>query len=234
MIRLKQIDVFYGKSQALHRVSLSVGAGEIVALIGANGAGKTTVLKAISGLIPWAEGEVLFKEQSLKGLKPEEIAQQGISHVPERGGIFGKMTVMENLEMGTVARPDRRDLKERFEKVFHLFPILKDRGNQLGGQLSGGERQMLAIGRAMMSSPALYLFDEPTLGLSPLMVGEIARITREISDQGGTILLVEQNARMALDVARRGYVLEIGRIFREGPSLDLMQDEQVKKAYLGV
>jgi branched-chain amino acid transport system ATP-binding protein len=231
---LKQIDVFYGKSQALHRVSLSVGAGEIVALIGANGAGKTTVLKAISGLIPWAEGEVLFKEQSLKGLKPEEIAQQGISHVPERGGIFGKMTVMENLEMGTVARPDRRDLKERFEKVFHLFPILKDRGNQLGGQLSGGERQMLAIGRAMMSSPALYLFDEPTLGLSPLMVGEIARITREISDQGGTILLVEQNARMALDVARRGYVLEIGRIFREGPSLDLMQDEQVKKAYLGV
>ena len=234
MIRLKQIDVFYGKSQALHRVSLSVGAGEIVALIGANGAGKTTVLKAISGLIPWAEGEVLFKEQSLKGLKPEEIAQQGISHVPERGGIFGKMTVMENLEMGTVARPDRRDLKEKFEKVFHLFPILKDRGNQLGGQLSGGERQMLAIGRAMMSSPALYLFDEPTLGLSPLMVGEIARITREISDQGGTILLVEQNARMALDVARRGYVLEIGRIFREGPSLDLMQDEQVKKAYLGV
>jgi len=234
LIRLKQIDVFYGKSQALHRVSLSVGAGEIVALIGANGAGKTTVLKAISGLIPWAEGEVLFKEQSLKGLKPEEIAQQGISHVPERGGIFGKMTVMENLEMGTVARPDRRDLKEKFEKVFHLFPILKDRGNQLGGQLSGGERQMLAIGRAMMSSPALYLFDEPTLGLSPLMVGEIARITREISDQGGTILLVEQNARMALDVARRGYVLEIGRIFREGPSLDLMQDEQVKKAYLGV
>jgi len=234
LIRLKQIDVFYGKSQALHRVSLSVGAGEIVALIGANGAGKTTVLKAISGLIPWAEGEVLFKEQSLKGLKPEEIAQQGVSHVPERGGIFGKMTVMENLEMGTVARPDRRDLKERFEKVFHLFPILKDRGNQLGGQLSGGERQMLAIGRAMMSSPALYLFDEPTLGLSPLMVGEIARITREISDQGGTILLVEQNARMALDVARRGYVLEIGRIFREGPSLDLMQDEQVKKAYLGV
>jgi branched-chain amino acid transport system ATP-binding protein len=234
LIRLKQIDVFYGKSQALHRVSLSIGAGEIVALIGANGAGKTTVLKAISGLIPWAEGEVLFKEQSLKGLKPEEIAQQGISHVPERGGIFGKMTVMENLEMGTVARPDRRDLKERFEKVFHLFPILKDRGNQLGGQLSGGERQMLAIGRAMMSSPALYLFDEPTLGLSPLMVGEIARITQEISDQGGTILLVEQNARMALDVARRGYVLEIGRIFREGPSLDLMQDEQVKKAYLGV
>jgi len=234
LIRLKQIDVFYGKSQALHRVSLSVGAGEIVALIGANGAGKTTVLKAISGLIPWAEGEVLFREQSLKGLKPEEIAQQGISHVPERGGIFGKMTVMENLEMGTVARPDRRDLKEKFEKVFHLFPILKDRGNQLGGQLSGGERQMLAIGRAMMSSPALYLFDEPTLGLSPLMVGEIARITREISDQGGTILLVEQNARMALDVARRGYVLEIGRIFREGPSLDLMQDEQVKKAYLGV
>jgi branched-chain amino acid transport system ATP-binding protein len=234
LIRLRQIDVFYGKSQALHGVSLSVGAGEIVALIGANGAGKTTVLKAISGLVPWAAGEVLFKEKTLKGLKPEEIAQQGISHVPERGGIFGKMTVTENLEMGTVSKPDRQDLQVRFEKVFHLFPILKDRGNQLGGQLSGGERQMLAIGRAMMSSPAMYLLDEPTLGLSPLMVGEIARNIQEISGQGGTILLVEQNARMALDLARRGYVLEIGRIFREGPSLKLMQDEQVKKAYLGV
>ena len=234
MIVLKQIDVFYGKSQALHGVSLSVGAGEIVALIGANGAGKTTVLKAISGLIPWAAGEILFEERSLSGLKPEEIAQIGISHIPERGGIFGKMTVTENLEMGTVAQPDRKSLKERFEKVFHLFPILKDRGNQFGGQLSGGERQMLAIGRAMMSNPALYLFDEPTLGLSPLMVGEIARIIREISDQGGTILLVEQNARMALDLARRGYVLEIGRIYREGPSRELLQDEQVKKAYLGM
>jgi len=213
---------------------LSVGPGEIVALIGANGAGKTTVLKAISGLIPWVGGEVLFKEKTLKGLKPEEIAQQGISHVPERGGIFGKMTVTENLEMGTVSKTNRQDLNERFEKVFHLFPILKDRRNQLGGQLSGGERQMLAIGRAMMSSPAMYLLDEPTLGLGPLMVGEIARNIKEISGQGGTIMLVEQNARMALDVARRGYVLEIGRIFREGPSPDLMQDEQVKKAYLGV
>jgi branched-chain amino acid transport system ATP-binding protein len=233
LIRLRQIDVFYGKSQALHGVSLSVGAGEIVALIGANGAGKTTVLKAISRLVPWTAGEILFKEKPLKGLEPEEIAKQGISHVPERGGIFGKMTVTENLEMGTVAKENRQDLNERFEKVFHLFPILKDRGNQLGGQLSGGERQMLAIGRAMMSDPAMYLLDEPTLGLSPLMVGEIARNIKEISGQGGTILLVEQNARMALDVARRGYLLEIGRIFREGPSLELMQDEQVKKAYLG-
>jgi branched-chain amino acid transport system ATP-binding protein len=233
LIQLKNIDVFYGKSQALHEVSLSVGDGEIVALIGANGAGKTTVLKTISGLIPWTAGEVFFKEKSIKGLKAEEIAQQGISHVPERGGIFGKMTVMENLELGAVAQPERRKLKDRFEKVFNLFPILKERRNQLGGQLSGGERQMLAIGRAMMSSPVLYLFDEPTLGLSPLIVGEIARTIQEISGQGGTILLVEQNARMALDVARRGYVLEIGRIFREGPSPDLVQDEQVKKAYLG-
>jgi branched-chain amino acid transport system ATP-binding protein len=233
LIQLKDIDVFYGKSQALHEVSLSVGDGEIVALIGANGAGKTTVLKTISGLIPWTAGEVFFKEKSIKGLKAEEIAQQGISHVPERGGIFGKMTVMENLELGAVAQPERQKLKDRFAKVFNLFPILKERRDQLGGQLSGGERQMLAIGRAMMSSPVLYLFDEPTLGLSPLMVGEIARTIQEISGQGGTILLVEQNARMALDVARRGYVLEIGRIFREGPSPDLMQDEQVKKAYLG-
>jgi branched-chain amino acid transport system ATP-binding protein len=234
LILVRQMDVFYGKSQALHGVSLSVQAGEIVALIGANGAGKTTVLKAISGLIPWAGGEIFFQGKSLQGLTAEMIARKGISHVPERGGVFGKMTVLENLEMGTVAQRDRKEWKARFEKIFHLFPILKERGTQLGGQLSGGERQMLAIGRAMMSDPALYLFDEPTLGLSPLMVGEIARIIREISEQGGTILLVEQNARMALELSRRGYVLEIGRISREGPSPDLMQDEQVRKAYLGV
>jgi len=234
MILLNQIDVFYGKSQALHGVSLSVQAAEIVALIGANGAGKTTLLKAISGLIPWERGEIAFKGKSLEGLTPEEIAQQGISHVPERGGIFGKMTVMENLELGTVAQRKRNDLKERYEKVFHLFPILKDRKDQLGGQLSGGERQMLAIGRAMMSSPELYLLDEPTLGLSPITVGGITDNIKEISDQGGTILLVEQNALMALELAQRGYVLEIGRIFREGPSQELLQDPQVKKAYLGL
>jgi branched-chain amino acid transport system ATP-binding protein len=234
MIRLNNIDVFYGKSKALHGVSLSVEDGEVVALIGANGAGKTTVLKAISGLIPYAAGEITFRGQSLKGLKPEVIAKRGISHVPERGGVFGKMTVMENLDLGTVARANRQNIAERLEKVFQLFPILKERRNQLGGQLSGGERQMLAIGRAMMSEPALYLLDEPTLGLSPRMVGEIARIVKEVSDQGGTILLVEQNARMALDVAQRGYVMEIGRIFHEGPSRELMEDEQVKKAYLGI
>jgi branched-chain amino acid transport system ATP-binding protein len=234
MIRLNNIDVYYGKSQALHSVSLSVEDGEVVALIGANGAGKTTVLKAVSGLIPCASGEISFKGESLKGLKPEVIAKKGISHVPERGGIFGKMTVMENLDLGTVARTNRQNVAERLEKVFQIFPILKERRNQLGGQLSGGERQMLAIGRAMMSDPALYLLDEPTLGLSPRMVGEIARIVKEVSDQGGTILLVEQNARMALDVAQRGYVLEIGRIFHEGPSRELMEDEQVKKAYLGI
>ncbi|MBI5605113.1 MAG: ABC transporter ATP-binding protein [Deltaproteobacteria bacterium] len=234
MIQLKNIELFYGKSQALHGVSLSVGPGEIVALIGANGAGKTTVLKAISGLIPWTSGEILFQGKSLKGLTPETIAQKGISHVPERGGIFGKMTVLENLELGTVAQKNRQDLKERFEKVFRLFPILEQRKGQLGGQLSGGERQMLAIGRAMMSNPALYLLDEPTLGLSPRMVGEIAAIVQEISQQGGTILLVEQNALMALELAGRGYVLEIGRIFHEGPSRELMEDEQVKKAYLGI
>jgi len=234
MIRLNQIDVFYGKSQALHGVSLSVREGDIVALIGANGAGKTTVLKAISGLIPCSAGEIFFREKSLRGLLPEEIAQQGIAHVPERGGIFGKMTVMENLELGTAAQRKRHDLKERVERVFHLFPILKNRKDQLGGQLSGGERQILAIGRAMMSDPKLYLLDEPTLGLSPLMVGDISLHIREISEQGGTILLVEQNALMALECAGQGYVLEIGRISREGPSQALLQDEQVKKAYLGL
>lgn len=234
MIQLKHIDLFYGKSQALHGVSLSVQPGEIVALIGANGAGKTTVLKAISGLIPWSSGEILYEGKSLKGLRPEEISRQGISHVPERGGIFGKMTVLENLELGTLAQTNKKNLKERFEKVFHLFPILKNRRDQLGGQLSGGERQMLAIGRAMMSDPALYLFDEPTLGLAPLMVGLIAANVQEISRQGGTILLVEQNARMALELAGRGYVLEIGRILQEGPSRELMEDDRVKQAYLGL
>ena len=234
MILLDQVDLFYGKSQALHGVSLSVQTGEIVALIGANGAGKTTVLKAISGLVPWSGGKILFQDKSLQGLQPEKIAQLGISHVPERGGIFGNMTVLENLELGTVARPEKHDIEKRFEKVFDLFPILKERKNQLGGQLSGGERQMLAIGRSMMSRPQLYLFDEPTLGLSPIIVGEISSIITEISDQGGTILLVEQNARMALKVSQRAYVMEIGRIARQGSSDDLLQDEKVKKAYLGM
>jgi branched-chain amino acid transport system ATP-binding protein len=234
MIRLDNIDVFYGKSQALHGISLVVKTGEIVALIGANGAGKTTVLNAVSGLIPCTKGEIFFQDKSIKGLAPEEIAKKGIAHVPERGGIFGKMTVLENLELGTVAQKSGGNLKDRYEKVFRLFPILKERKSQLGGQLSGGERQMLAMGRAIMSDPQLYLLDEPTLGLSPLMVGEIAQTIKEISGQGGTILLVEQNALMALELASRGYVLEIGRISHEGPSGSLMEDEQVKKAYLGL
>jgi branched-chain amino acid transport system ATP-binding protein len=234
MLKIDGLHTYYGSVHALKGISIHVEEGEVVSLIGANGAGKTTVLKAISGLIPCASGEILFQGHSLNGLTPEAIAQKGISHVPERGGIFGKMTVLENLELGTVAQKNRQDLKERFEKVFRLFPILEQRKVQLGGQLSGGERQMLAIGRAMMSNPALYLLDEPTLGLSPRMVGEIAAIIQEISQQGVTILLVEQNALMALELAQRGYVLETGRIFHEGPSRELMEDEQVKKAYLGL
>lgn len=233
MIQLNKVDVFYGKSQALHEISLSVHPGEIVALIGANGAGKTTVLKAISGLIPWGGGDITFNHQSLRGLKAAQIAMKGISHVPERGGIFGKMTVLENLELGAAATRTTEDKESRFKKVFNLFPILKERKTQLGSLLSGGERQMLAIGRAMMSSPQLYLLDEPTLGLSPVMVSQIARIIKEISHQGGTILLVEQNARMALKISKRSYVLEIGHIFREGPSRELLEDEEVKKSYLG-
>jgi len=202
-------------------------------LIGANGAGKTTVLKAISGLIPWRGGDITFNNRSLRDMKAAQIAIQGISHVPERGGIFGKMTVLENLELGAAVTRTGRDREGRFEKVFGLFPILKARSSQLGGLLSGGERQMLAIGRAMMSDPQLYLLDEPTLGLSPVMVKQIAAIILEISNQGGTILLVEQNARMALKISQRGYVLEIGRILREGPSSELLEDEEVKKSYLG-
>jgi branched-chain amino acid transport system ATP-binding protein len=233
MIQLNKVDVFYGKSQALREISLSVHPGEIVALIGANGAGKTTVLKAISGLISWGGGDISFNNQSLRGLKAAQIARKGISHVPERGGIFGKMTVLENLELGAAATRTTEDRESRFKKVFNLFPILKERKTQLGSLLSGGERQMLAIGRAMMSSPQLYLLDEPTLGLSPVMVSQIGRVIKEISNQGGTILLVEQNARMALKISKRSYVLEIGRILREGPSRELLEDEEVKKSYLG-
>lgn len=234
MINLHELNVYYGKSQALHDISISVRSGEIVALIGANGAGKTTVLKAISGLIPWSDGEITLNDQSLRGKKAERIAKMGIAHVPERGGIFGKMTVLENLEIGTVAGPQRKDLEQRFDKVFKLFPRLKERRSQLGSQLSGGERQMLAIGRAMMSEPQLYLLDEPTLGMSPLMVRHLANIVEEVRDQGGTILLVEQNARMALKISQRAYVLEIGRVTRQGASEELLQDEKVIKAYLGL
>jgi branched-chain amino acid transport system ATP-binding protein len=233
MIHLDKIDVFYGKSQALHEISISVSPGEIVALIGANGAGKTTVLKAISGLIPLRGGTITFNNQSLRGLKAAQIAMQGISHVPERGGIFGKMTVLENLQLGAVANRKKEDMEGRLQKVFNLFPILKERTSQLGSLLSGGERQMLAIGRAMMGNPQLYLLDEPTLGLSPVMLGQIAGIIKEISNQGGTILLVEQNARMALKISQRGYVLEIGRIVRQGQSSELLADEEVQKSYLG-
>lgn len=233
MITLNKINVFYGKSQALYEIALSVNPGEVVALIGANGAGKTTTLKAISGLIPWSGGDITFKGDSLGGIKPEQIAMRGISHVPERGGIFFNMTVLENLELGSVANKNKHDLENRLEKVFELFPVLKDRAGLMGSVLSGGERQMLAIGRAMMSNPDLYLLDEPTLGLSPLMVSEIADIITKISKQGGTILLVEQNASMALEISERGYVLEIGRIIKEGKSKELLQDEEVKKSYLG-
>ena len=234
MIRLDKIDVYYGKSQALHEISISVDPGEIVALIGANGAGKTTVLKAISGLIPWSGGDITINEQSLRGMKAEQTAMLGIAHVPERGGIFGKMTVLENLELGAAVNSKGADKEKRFKKVFDLFPILKERTAQMGSQLSGGERQILAIGRAMMTDPQLYLLDEPTLGMSPVMVRQVASIVEEVRDQGGTILLVEQNARMALKVSQRAYVLEIGRITREGPSEELLEDEKVKKAYLGL
>lgn len=234
MIHLDKLDVFYGKSQALYEISISVNPGEIVALIGANGAGKTTVLKAISCLIPWSSGEIAINGQSLRGMRAERTAALGIAHVPERGGIFGNMTVLENLELGAAASPDGENWEKRFKKVFDLFPILYDRTAQLGSLLSGGERQMLAIGRAMMSNPQLYLLDEPTLGMSPVMVRQVASIIEEVRNQGGTILLVEQNARMALKVSQRAYVLEIGRITRQGPSEELLEDEKVKRAYLGM
>jgi len=233
MINLNNINVFYGKSKVLYDISLSVKPGEVVALIGANGAGKTTTLKAISGLIKLNEGDITYKGSSINGISPDRIATQGIAHVPERGGIFANMTVAENLQIGAVANSSRNDANLQLKKVLELFPILKERGAMLGGLLSGGERQMLAIGRAMMGNPELYLLDEPTLGLSPIMVWKLADIITEISQQGGTILLVEQNARMALEISHRGYVLELGRIVQEGPSQELLKNETVKRSYLG-
>jgi len=233
MITVDKINVFYGKSQALFDVTLTIEAGEVVALIGANGAGKTTVLKAISGLIPTASGSITFKNESILRVGADIIARKGIAHVPERGGMFTKMTVLENLELGSVAGKKDLDYDGQLQAVYTLFPILAERSNQLAGLLSGGERQMLAISRAIMSNPELYLLDEPTLGLSPLMVGETAKTVTKISQQGGTILLVEQAALMALEASHRGYLIEIGRITRSGLSQDLLQDEEVRRSYLG-
>ncbi|GMO00343.1 ABC transporter ATP-binding protein [Parageobacillus thermoglucosidasius] len=233
MLKVENINVFYGNIQALKGVSLEVKEGEIVTLIGANGAGKSTLLKTISGLIKPKQGDILYEGQSIAGKAAQTIVKRGISHVPEGRRVFANMTVEENLELGAFLRKNKQEIQQDFEKVYHLFPRLYERRKQLAGTLSGGEQQMLAIGRALMARPRLLLLDEPSMGLAPLLVKTIFHIIGEINSFGTTILLVEQNANMALSVADRAYVIESGRVVLSGLAEELNDSEQVKKAYLG-
>jgi len=232
LLSIRGLEVGYGTIPALHGIDLDVEKGEIVTLIGANGAGKTTTLRTISGLLKPRKGEVTFNGQSINGIKPHIITARGISHVPEGRGIFSNLTVQDNLELGAYLRKDKITQAE-YNRVFTLFPVLKDRFKQNAGTLSGGEQQMLAISRALMSKPAVLLLDEPSLGLAPQMVQTIFRVIREINAEGTTILLVEQNAHMALVTAHRGYVMETGRITITDDTKALLASDRIKKAYLG-
>ena len=233
LISVDKIDVFYGKLQALRDVSFTVDGGEIVSLIGANGAGKSTVLKTLSGVLSPRSGRIAFRGREIAGLPQHRIARMGVSLVPEGRGIFANMTVRENLEMGAYCRPAGKGTDEAMARVFGLFPRLSERLAQPAGTLSGGEQQMLAIGRALAAQPVLLLLDEPSMGLSPLLVQEIFRLIREINRAGTTILLVEQNASMALSISRRAYVLESGSVALSGDASALRDDAKVRAAYLG-
>lgn len=233
LLQIENLHVSYGAIRALKGISCFVNKGEIVALIGANGAGKSTALRTISGLIRPQSGSIIYKDVALEKTQPSRVVQLGISHVPEGRRVFARMTVMENLEMGGYVQADRNSFRQSVEKVFTRFPRLKERKSQLAGTLSGGEQQMLAMGRAMMSRPELLLMDEPSMGLAPMLVREIFEIVKEINREGTTILLVEQNARMALSVAHRAYVLETGEVVLSGPAGEMADNPAVKKAYLG-
>ena len=233
MLEVKDLNVFYGTIHALHDISFRVNEGEIVTLIGANGAGKTTILHGISGLLPLKSGTINFMGKPLNGILPNRIVEMGLAQVPEGRRIFANLSVMENLEMGAYIRKDKDQVKQDYEMVFEKFPRLKERVRQVAGTLSGGEQQMLAMGRTLMSRPRLMLMDEPSMGLAPLLVKEIFEIIQEINRGGTTILLVEQNAHMALSIAHRAYVLETGKIVLEGPAAELAQNQQIRKAYLG-
>jgi len=233
LLEVKNLNVSYGAIRALHGVSFHVDEGEVVTLIGANGAGKSTTLRTISGLLPVTSGEVIYDGEAITGFEASRIVRKGVIHVAEGRRIFAPLTVRENLEMGAFTRTDKDEIQETMEHVFSFFPRLKERLEQAGGTLSGGEQQMLAVGRALMSKPRLLLMDEPSMGLAPILVEEIFNIIGEISQEGVTILLVEQNASMALSVADRGYVLETGTIQLEGAADVLAKDPDVRAAYLG-
>ncbi len=233
LLDVDQIDVFYGAIHALKKLSLQVDEGSIVTLIGANGAGKTTTLKTISGLLRPRSGSIRYKDIDITRVAPEKIVGLGISQVPEGRRVFPSMSVLENLEMGAYLRKDKKAIAEDMETVFVRFPRLKERRKQMAGTLSGGEQQMLAIGRALMARPQLMLMDEPSMGLAPLLVKEIFAIIKDINERGTTILLVEQNAHMALSIADKAYVVETGEIVLQGTAQEIMNSPEVKKAYLG-
>lgn len=233
MLKIDNINVYYGAIHALKGISVEVNEGEIVTLIGANGAGKSTILRTISGLLKPRTGEINFEGSSIAGMAAQDIVKLHISQVPEGRRIFANMTVLENLELGAYIRSDSKGIKEDFDTVFMRFPKLAERRSQLAGTMSGGEQQMLAMGRALMSRPRLLLLDEPSMGLAPLLVKEIFSIIKEINASGTTVLLVEQNAHMALSIAHRAYVLETGRIILAGDAKELAASEDVRKAYLG-
>ena len=233
MLTIKDLEVYYGVIQAIKGVSFEVNQGEVIALIGANGAGKTTILHTITGLLAPKNGSVVFEGKELTKMPAHKIVSLGMAHVPEGRRVFADLSVYENLRMGAYTRKDRNEIEETLEKVYQRFPRLKERRNQMAGTLSGGEQQMLAMGRALMSKPKILLMDEPSMGLSPIMVNEIFSIIQEVSDSGTTVLLVEQNDKKALSIADRGYVLETGNIVLEGKASDLLNNDSIKKAYLG-
>ena len=233
MLEVNDIKVYYGMIQAIKGVSFHVDEGEVIALIGANGAGKTTILHTVSGLLTPKEGTITFEGQDLVKIPGHKIVSMGMAHVPEGRRVFAQLSVLQNLMMGAYTRKDKEEITQTLETVFDRFPRLKERQNQMAGTLSGGEQQMLAMGRALMSHPKIILMDEPSMGLSPILVEEIFHIIREISAGGTTVLLVEQNAKKALSIADRAYVLETGNIVLSGDAKEMMNNESIKKAYLG-
>jgi branched-chain amino acid transport system ATP-binding protein len=234
MLEVRDLQVYYGTVEAVKGVSFHLDAGEMISLIGANGAGKSTILRALTGLVQPSAGTITFDNISLVGLSPHQIIRMGIGHVPEGRRLFPKMTVLENLKMGAYLQRRKADVAATLERIYEHFPILKERGQQRAGSLSGGEQQMLATARALMNRPRLLMLDEPSIGLSPIMTAEVGKIVQQINAMGVSIILVEQNAMLALTIAQRSYVLETGHIVMQGKAQDLLQDEGVKKAYLGL